>query len=80
MDVLHHLLAGFKSYYSEEVMAGAEKCRRSTGGSGYASFTGFTELFEQASPVPTYEGDNIVMMLQASRFVFKLAKNAGKDK
>ncbi len=80
MDVLHHLLAGFKSYYSEEVMAGAEKCRRSTGGSGYASFTGFTELFEQASPVPTYEGDNTVMMLQASRFVFKLAKNAGKEK
>ena len=63
MDVLHHLLAGFKSYYSEEVLSGVEKCRRSTGGAGYGAFTGFKELHSQASPVPTYEGDNTVMML-----------------
>lgn len=63
MDVLHHLLAGFKSYYSEECVAGVEKCRRSAGGAGYGSFTGFTELHSQISPVPTYEGDNTVMML-----------------
>ena len=63
MDVLHHLLAGFKSYYSEEVLSGIERCRRSTGGAGYGSFTGFTELHSLATPVPTYEGDNTVMML-----------------
>ena len=80
MDVLHHLLAGFKSYYSEEVLSGVEKCRRSTGGAGYGAFTGFKELHSQISPVPTYEGDNTVMMLQASRYVFKLAKMAKKEK
>jgi acyl-CoA oxidase len=63
MDVLHHLLAGFKSYYSEEVLAGVEKCRRSAGGAGYGAFTGFVELHNAASPIPTYEGDNTVMML-----------------
>jgi acyl-CoA oxidase len=63
MDVLHHLLAGFKSYYSEEVIVGVENCRRSAGGAGYASFSGFTELANSCSPVPTYEGDNTVMLL-----------------
>lgn len=72
LDVLHHLLAGFKAYYSEEVLSGVEKCRRSTGGAGYGSFTGFKEIHTQVSPIPTYEGDNTLMLLQASRYVFKL--------
>jgi len=63
MDVLHHLLAGFKAYYSEEVLLGCEKCRRSAGGAGYASFTGFKEIHSQTSPLVTFEGDNTVMML-----------------
>lgn len=80
LDVLHHLLAGFKAYYSEEIMLGVEKCRRLTGGAGYASFSGFTEIMEMVSPIPTYEGDNTVMMLQAARYVFKLSKKARKEK
>lgn len=78
MDVLHHLLAGFKAYFSETLMIGVEKCRRSAGGAGYASFSGFTEIAGAVSPVPTYEGDNTVMLLQASKYVFKLVKKAQK--
>lgn len=78
MDVLHHLLAGFKSYFSEEVIVGVEACRRSAGGAGYASFSGFTELGNATSPVPTYEGDNTVMLLQASRYILKLVQRASK--
>ena len=78
MDVLHHLLAGFKAYFSEELMIGVEKCRRSAGGAGYASFSGFTEIASAVSPVPTYEGDNTVMLLQASKYIFKLVKKAHK--
>lgn len=78
LDVLHHLLSGFKSYYSDEVMTGVEKCRRSAGGAGYASFSGFTELMSLASPIVTYEGENTVMSLQATRYVFKLVKIANK--
>lgn len=78
MDVLHHLLAGFKSYFSEEIIVGVEACRRSAGGAGYASFSGFTELSNAVSPVPTYEGDNTVMLLQASRYIFKLVSRASK--
>jgi len=78
MDVLHHLLAGFKSFVSEEVIIGVEACRRSAGGAGFASFSGFTEISNAVSPVPTYEGDNTVMLLQASRYIFKLVKKAEK--
>jgi len=80
LDVLHHLLTGFKAYYSEEVMSGVEKCRRSAGGAGYASFSGFTELMSHASPIVTYEGENTVMALQSTRYVFKLVKMAAKQK
>ncbi len=78
LDVLHHLLSGFKAFYSDEVMSGVEKCRRSAGGAGYASFSGFTDLMNMASPIVTYEGENTVMALQATRYVFKLVKMAGK--
>ena len=50
------------------------------GGAGYASSSGFTELISANSPIPTYEGDNNVMLGQASRFIFKLIKNAAKDR
>jgi hypothetical protein len=35
MDKLHHILAGFKAQYTEEMMAGVEIARKSCGGAGY---------------------------------------------
>ena len=78
MDVTHHLLAGFKAIVSDEQYSGLDKCRRACGGAGYASMSGFTEIMARESPVPTYEGDNIVMLGQASRYVFKLINKAQK--
>jgi hypothetical protein len=37
-------------------------------------------LAGDVSPVPTYEGDNTVMLLQSARFVFKLLKRAQEGK
>jgi acyl-CoA oxidase len=62
MDVLHHLLAGFKAHFSEEQVVSVDKCRRACGGAGYNSSSGFTEIANACSPIPTYEGDNIVML------------------
>lgn len=59
-------------------MNSLDKCRLACGGAGYQSNSGFTEIFSQTSPVQTYEGDNTVMLLQASRFVFKLYAKAIK--
>jgi len=63
LDVLHHILSGFKDRQSDEAIAGADICRRSTGGTGFATQAGFTELNDVGSPFPTFEGDNTVMVL-----------------
>ena len=47
MDVTHHLLAGFKATMSDEMMIAIEKCRKSCGGAGYASMSGFTDILAQ---------------------------------
>lgn len=77
---MHHLLAGLKSLVSESMMTTIDIARRSCGGAGYQSNSGFTELHSAMSPVPTYEGDNTVMLLQSARFVFKLVKKAQDGK
>lgn len=35
LDVVHHLLAGFKDRQSEEATHGVDACRRATGGTGF---------------------------------------------
>ena len=80
LDVVHHLLAGFKDRQSAEATEGVDACRRATGGTGFASNAGFTELADVAAPFPTFEGDNTVMVLQASRYIFKLLGWAIKGK
>lgn len=57
-----------------------EEARRTCGGAGYQSNSGFTSLFAGVSPIPTYEGDNTVMLGQASRFLIKMITVASKGK
>jgi len=45
MDPMHHLLSGFKAKFTDECCASIDKCRRSTGGAGFLSQAGFTDLF-----------------------------------
>jgi alkylation response protein AidB-like acyl-CoA dehydrogenase len=72
MDVMHHLLAGYKAVFSERNLFAIEVARKACGGAGYSSHSGIPILFSNASPIPTYEGDNTVMMLQAARYLKKL--------
>lgn len=76
MDSSHHILSGFKALFSHQALSDVEEARRCCGGAGYQSNSGFTNLFGGVSPVPTYEGDNTVMLGQASRFLIKLLKAA----
>ena len=80
MPLLHHVLAGMKSQNTDFMMRSIETARRCCGGAGYQSNSGFTEIFQRASPKVTYEGDNIVMMLQSAGFVFKLYAMARQGK
>ena len=45
MDVLHHLLAGFKATLSEKGLLAVEICRKSCGGAGYAALSGLPAQF-----------------------------------
>ena len=59
-------------------MLDIEEARRLCGGAGYQSNAGFTTIFAALSPMPTYEGENTVMMGQASRYLVKLITKAAK--
>lgn len=80
MDPMHHMLSGFKALFSNQSLIDVEEARRTCGGAGYQSFSGFTQLFSGVSPIPTYEGDNMVMLGQASRYLVKLLKKASEGK
>ena len=62
MDNMHHILAGIKAYFTDTLMVNIEQARRSAGGAGFSSNSGFTEIFQFSAPMPTYEGDNTVML------------------
>ena len=79
MDLVHHLLSGCKAKFSEDACDGIDKCRRSTGGAGFLSNAGFTDIYQTVSANPTFEGENTVMLLQSVKYVFKLYKNFKKD-
>jgi acyl-CoA oxidase len=79
MDSMHHVLAGLKALFSEQLMVNIDAARRACGGAGFSSNSGFTEIYQNAAPVPTYEGDNTVMMGQAVRYLTKLVKKAKKN-
>lgn len=80
MDQVHHILSGFKSLFTDQGMLDIEDARRMCGGAGYQSNAGFTQIHSALSPMPTYEGENMVMYGQASRYLMKLIKKVGDKK
>ena len=76
MDSMHHILSGFKVTFSAQALNDVEESRRCCGGAGYQSNSGFTTLYSAVSPIPTYEGENTVMLGQASRYFIKLIKRS----
>ena len=77
---MHHILSGFKVTFTAQAMNDVEESRRCCGGAGYQSNSGFTSLYAAISPMPTYEGENTVMLGQASRYLIKLLKRSEKKK
>ncbi|KAF3324707.1 peroxisomal acyl-coenzyme A oxidase 1-like isoform X1 [Carex littledalei] len=67
----HACTAGLKSLTTSFTADGIEECRKLCGGHGYLSSSGLPELFAVYIPACTYEGDNIVLLLQVARFLMK---------
>lgn len=79
MEQIHHLLSGFKAIFSEDYVNVTETVRKTCGGAGFSSFSGFAALYVNHVPIPTYEGDNVVMLGQACKYLMKLIKKASSN-
>ncbi|EPS60529.1 hypothetical protein M569_14274, partial [Genlisea aurea] len=60
----HACTAGLKSLTTSTTADGIEECRKLCGGHGYLCSSGLPELFAVYVPACTYEGDNVVLLLQ----------------
>ncbi|KAK7346745.1 hypothetical protein VNO80_21268 [Phaseolus coccineus] len=67
----HACTAGLKSLTTSATADGIEECRKLCGGHGYLCSSGLPELFAVYVPTCTYEGDNIVLLLQVARHLIK---------
>ncbi|XP_038876481.1 peroxisomal acyl-coenzyme A oxidase 1-like isoform X2 [Benincasa hispida] len=68
---VHACTAGLKSITTAATADGIEECRKLCGGHGYLCSSGLPELFAVYVPACTYEGDNVVLLLQVARFLVK---------
>ncbi|KAK6157947.1 hypothetical protein DH2020_005261 [Rehmannia glutinosa] len=76
----HACTAGLKSLTTSVTADGIEECRKLCGGHGYLCTSGLPELFAVYVPACTYEGDNIVLLLQVARFLMKTVSQIGTGK
>ncbi|CAD5220844.1 unnamed protein product [Bursaphelenchus okinawaensis] len=73
MEPLHAITSGLKAVCSYQASIGIEQCRMSCGGHGYSHASGLPSLYQSTVGGCTYEGDNIVMLLQLARYLMKRA-------
>ncbi|KAG7016877.1 Peroxisomal acyl-coenzyme A oxidase 1 [Cucurbita argyrosperma subsp. argyrosperma] len=76
----HACTAGLKSITTAATADGIEECRKLCGGHGYLCSSGLPELFAVYVPACTYEGDNVVLLLQVARFLVKTVSQLASGK
>lgn len=74
---VHACTAGLKSITTSTTADGIEECRKLCGGHGYLCASGLPELYAAYVPACTYEGDNIILLLQVARFLMKALSQLG---
>eukprot|EP00249_Psilotum_nudum_P020477 c27721_g2_i1 orf=399-2420(+) len=67
----HACTAGLKALTTSVTADGIEECRKLCGGHGYLCASGLPELYAAYVPACTYEGDNIILLLQVARYLMK---------
>uniref|UniRef100_A0A7E4VAT1 Acyl-coenzyme A oxidase n=1 Tax=Panagrellus redivivus TaxID=6233 RepID=A0A7E4VAT1_PANRE len=70
---LHAVTSGLKSLVTHHVCLGIEQSRMACGGHGYSAASGLPQLYGIVVGGCTYEGENMVMLLQCARFLVKIA-------
>ncbi|KAK4728480.1 hypothetical protein R3W88_021468 [Solanum pinnatisectum] len=77
---LHATTAGIKSLTTTATADGIEECRKLCGGHGYLCSSGLPELYAVYVPACTFEGDNVVLLLQVARFLMKTVTQLSSGK
>ena len=67
----HAILSGFKAVCSWYGVAGCQVCRESCGGHGYSAFSSLGRVRDNQEVNTTWEGDNMVLIQQTSKYITK---------
>lgn len=66
---LHATCAGLKAFSTWACYNGIDQLRQCLGGHGYSAYTALGRMFQDFAVQCTWEGDNVVMALQTSRYL-----------
>lgn len=75
LEELHLVTSSLKSFMTLATADGMEKCRKACGGHGYMLASGVALHFINFVPQATYEGDFVVLSIQAGRLLLKVVGN-----
>jgi len=70
---LHAVASGMKAVSTFQTALGIEQCRMACGGHGYSLASGLPQVYSVAVGGCTYEGENMVLLLQLARYLRKRA-------
>lgn len=80
LDILHHLTSGLKSICTDMNYKGNDEMRQSCGGAGFLKSSGLADHFTDNAPLVTYEGVNVLMSQQSSRYLLKMVEKVQQGK
>ena len=80
LSICHHFTSGMKAITSEMSYKGTDECRQSCGGVGYHVASGLVTGFTDHAVFSTFEGVNVLMLQQSSRYLLKQARKAKSGK
>ncbi|XP_026190727.1 peroxisomal acyl-coenzyme A oxidase 1 [Cyclospora cayetanensis] len=75
LEEVHLITSCLKAYMTLAVAEGIETCRRACGGHGYMQASGVSLHLVSFLPQVTYEGDFVILSLQAGRLLLKAVGN-----
>jgi acyl-CoA oxidase len=80
LDICHHYTSGLKAFSSDLMYRGVDELRLACGGIGFLNSSGIPEMWVDNSPLVTYEGVNVLMYQQSSRYALKQIKKSKQGK
>lgn len=71
LPYVHMLMSGLKAWTTQNAADGAEDARKACGGQGYLIISGLPEIVASVTACCTFEGENVVLWKQVSRYLVK---------